>query len=171
MEIVDTLQINTFGNSPKADVPPSEDPIFVLTSSQLQEIITRAIQPLQDRIESLESIVASQGDKLSIVKDRVVDVEVEQDFIRSDLLKLCAKADQNTAAIGKTSEKRIAEIDKILKASPNGAAPFKLIRDKLGLAPNQFSRLISSLDKRKYQVTPHPSRPKEKILRAKVRWS
>ena len=137
----------------------------------IAELIAKAIQPLQDRIESLESIVASQGDKLSIVKDRVVDVEVEQDFIRSDLLKLCAKADQNTAAIGKTSEKRIAEIDKILKASPNGAAPFKLIRDKLGLAPNQFSRLISSLDKRKYQVTPHPSRPKEKILRAKVRWS
>ena len=166
-EIANT-RINSFGLEPEADVPPS---IFVLTAGQLQEIITRAIQPLQDRIESLESIVASQGDKLSIVKDRVVDVEVEQDFIRSDLLKLCAKADQNTAAIGKTSEKRIAEIDKILKASPNGAAPFKLIRDKLGLAPNQFSRLISSLDKRKYQVTPHPSRPKEKILRAKVRWS
>jgi len=177
MGIVEATQINSFGPMPKADESPSDDPIFVLTSSQLRslmvEAVGKAIQPLQDRIESLESIVASQGDKLSIVKDRVVDVEVEQDFIRSDLMKIANQINQRatTAAAGKTAAKRTAEIDKILKASPNGAAPFKLIRDKLGLAPNQFSRLISSLDKRKYQVTPHPSRPKEKILRAKVRWS
>jgi hypothetical protein len=28
----------------QADVPPSEEPIFVLTSSQLQDLISRAIQ-------------------------------------------------------------------------------------------------------------------------------
>ena len=184
MDNVATASINTFGPMPEADVLPSEDPIFVLTSSQLQEIISRAIQPLQGRIESLESIVASQGEEIAALKatvtgqgsrletarDRLLTVEVDQDFIRSDLLKLCAKADQNTAAIGKTSEKRIAEIDNILRAY-NGAVPFKIIRDKLGLAPNQFSRLVSSLDKRKYQVSSHPSRAKEKTLKAKVRWS
>ena len=184
MDKLATASINSFGPSPKANAPP-EDPIFVLTAGQLQEIISRAIQPLQEELSELRATVASQaeelaalkatvtsqGNKLDNARDRLLTVEVDQDFIRSDLLKLCAKADQSAVVIGKTSEERIAEIDKILKASPNGAAPFKLIRDKLGLAPNQFSRLISSLDKRKYQVTPHPSRPKEKILRAKVRWS
>ena len=177
-------EINSFGLEPKAVVLPSEDPILVLTSSQLQEIISRAIQPLQDElselkdmvagqaeeIAALKATVAGQGGKLDNARDRLLTVEVDQDFFKSDLQKLCAKTDQSTAAIGKTSEKRIAEIDKILRAY-NGEAPFKLIRNKLGLAPNQFSRLVSSLDKRKYQVSSHPSRPKEKILKVKVRWS
>ena len=33
---------------------PSEESVFVLSSSQLQEIISRVTQPLQDRIDSLE---------------------------------------------------------------------------------------------------------------------
>ena len=58
MDVVDTTQINTFGTaSPKADVSPSEDPIFVLTSSQLQNLIkaavVEAIQPLQDQVQDL----------------------------------------------------------------------------------------------------------------------
>jgi hypothetical protein len=55
-EILAIASINTFGISPKAEyVPPSEEPIFVLTSVQLQNLIKEAIQPLQDRIESLEA--------------------------------------------------------------------------------------------------------------------
>jgi hypothetical protein len=159
-----------------------------LTASQLQEIISRAIQPLQDELSELRATVASQGEEMAAMKatvtgqgerltaarDKVVDVEVEQDFIRSDLLKLITHVNQINqkapAAIGKTSEKRMAEIDKILKAA-NGSVSFKMLRYKLGIKPNQLSRLIASLDKRKYAVITHPMKPKEKILRVKARWS
>ena len=54
--------INTFGiASPKADVSPSEEPIFVLTGSQLQEIISRAIQPLQDEVSQLKVTSSPPG--------------------------------------------------------------------------------------------------------------
>ena len=43
--------INTFGiASHKANVSPSEEPIFVLTGSQLQEIISRAVQEATERL-------------------------------------------------------------------------------------------------------------------------
>jgi len=44
-------------------VPPLNEHIFILSSGQLQEIISKAIQPLQDRVESLESLVASQNER------------------------------------------------------------------------------------------------------------
>jgi len=36
-------------------VSPSEESFFVLTSSQLQEIIKEAIQPLQDEVSQLKA--------------------------------------------------------------------------------------------------------------------
>jgi hypothetical protein len=46
-------------------VPPSEESVFVLTSGQLQGIIKEAIQPLQDRIESLEARIIAQDEKIA----------------------------------------------------------------------------------------------------------
>ena len=60
MDSLLAAEINRFGPEPKADVSPSEDPIFVLTSGQLQDIISRAIQPLQDEIMELRG---EGGDK------------------------------------------------------------------------------------------------------------
>ncbi len=161
--------------------PTSEESVFVLTSNQLQEVVSRAIQPLHDRIESLESMVASQDSEIVALKTTVAEQKADyesmnllrcEDFIRvsqrvNALQKRLEGPGQN---IGKTSEKRITEIDKILK-STNGSASFKLLREKLGIKPNQFSRLITSLDKRKYVTTTNPMKPKEKILRIKARWS
>jgi phosphoribosylanthranilate isomerase len=65
MDKIATASLKAFGPMPKADVPPSEDPIFVLTSSQLQEIISRALQPLQDEVAQLRGIIASQEEKIA----------------------------------------------------------------------------------------------------------
>ena len=64
MEVVDTAQIYSF--APIAaqtgfPVSPSEDAVFV-TASQLQDIITRAIQPLQDEVETLKATVTRQDE-------------------------------------------------------------------------------------------------------------
>jgi len=68
MDKVATARINSFGPMPGAEVVPPEDPIFVLTSSQLRQIVSEAIQPLQDHIESLETTVASQGEKIAALE-------------------------------------------------------------------------------------------------------
>ena len=54
--------LNSFASEPEATAPPSEE-IFVLTSSQLEAIVTLAVErataPLESRIESLERGVGS----------------------------------------------------------------------------------------------------------------
>ena len=68
-------RINTFGPALKADVLPSEDPIFVLTSSQLQDIITRALQPLQDEVAQLLATVANQSKELASLRSKIATQE------------------------------------------------------------------------------------------------
>lgn len=66
MSNVANASINTFGTpSPKADVPQSEEPVFILTSCQLQDIITNALQPLQDEIKDLRGMIAAQDTKIA----------------------------------------------------------------------------------------------------------
>ena len=61
MSEIALAKINSFAHvAQQAEVSPSE-PIFVLTGSQLQEIISRAVQPLQDRIDALEVTSCQPG--------------------------------------------------------------------------------------------------------------
>lgn len=66
MNNVASASINSFGPSTKADftVSPSEQ-LITLTYGQLSELISQAIQPLVDRISSLEATVASQNEKIA----------------------------------------------------------------------------------------------------------
>ena len=75
-------KINSFAHvAQQAKVPPSE-PIFVLSSSQLQEIITRAVQeatgPLVERIEALESWREDQAEVVGSLT-RAIKKEPEGD--------------------------------------------------------------------------------------------
>jgi chaperonin cofactor prefoldin len=61
---VATASINSFAPvASQADVSPIEEPVFILTASQLQDLIQEAIErattPLESRIESLERKVGS----------------------------------------------------------------------------------------------------------------
>jgi len=65
MSEIATARINTFGTSPKADFESlSEEAVFV-TVCQLQEIITKALQPLQDEVRDLKATVACQDEKIA----------------------------------------------------------------------------------------------------------
>ena len=67
--------INSFlPTEQQADVQP-EDPIFVLTSSQLQEIISRAVQPLKDRISELEDMNALRAQEIALDRQRIAKLE------------------------------------------------------------------------------------------------
>jgi predicted Zn-dependent protease with MMP-like domain len=71
--------------SRQADVQP-EEPIFVLTGSQLQDLVARAILPLQAELQDFKDTVALQGEKLADL-EATQDLHVENQFIQLKLIK------------------------------------------------------------------------------------
>ena len=136
MDNVATASINSFGNSPKADVLPSEEEsIFVLTSSQLQEIISRAIQPLQDRIKTLEEIDVLRADQMAYDRQRIARLEkVEPQPL----------------------QKNRGEILRALITANGGKMLAKDARQKMHLSKNRFSELLArmedDIEKRPYHL-------------------
>ena len=63
IDVVDT-RIKAFGKTPKANFVSPSELLITLTIGQLQELVTqaveKAIQPLQDEVESFRAIITSQ---------------------------------------------------------------------------------------------------------------
>ena len=86
MSEIALARINSFAPvAQQADVQPSEEPIFVLTGSQLQGIITRAILPLQAELRDLKDTVALQGKKMAAL-EATQDLQAENSFIQLQLI-------------------------------------------------------------------------------------
>ena len=64
--------INSFAREAEQADVSSEESVFALTGSQIQEIITRVIQPLQGEVSQLKATVANLEGKVS-------DLEATQD--------------------------------------------------------------------------------------------
>lgn len=102
MEIVEATQINTFGIAPKATVPPSEESIFVLTADQLQKIITKAIEPLQDEVSELKATMAGQNEKIALLEatqDTQADNQLIQLRLINQLREATAKEPENDSPL------------------------------------------------------------------------
>lgn len=69
--------INSFGVlSPKANVPPSEEAVFILSSSQLQGIISQAIaQALEKRKEALPEALNGQEKLLQVIEAQAQEIK------------------------------------------------------------------------------------------------
>jgi len=71
MEVVDTAQINSLPPvaAQTGFVSPLEEPVFILTATQLKDIIERAVleavEPLKDRVELLAATVDAQNEKIA----------------------------------------------------------------------------------------------------------
>ena len=152
MDNVATASLNNLRVS-EAEVPPSEDPIFVLTSSQLRQIITEAvheaIQPLQDRIEGLESTVASQGEETVFMRSTVASLE---SLLESEISRVCvdiAHDRRRLAALEKVEpqplQKDRGEILRALIAANGGKMLAKDARAKMRMDKGNFSRLLDIL--------------------------
>ena len=151
----------------QTDVSP-EEPIFVLTSSQLQEIITRAIQPLQDRIETLEVIVARLGgiEAKFEALEKDMDSLVENDLNQLRLINDLRSGHATMQPSGDKTMERIAKIDDILKV--NGSTSFKELGRLLKIRPQEMSRIVAKLDKRRYEIFFRAGDDRQKVLRLKV---
>jgi len=170
----DTLlaeSISSFGL--QGHVSPSEEPVFILTSSQLQDLITRAveqaIQPLQDRIDALEATVARQDEKIASL-EATADTQADNQLIQLRLINGLREAAQKTAAPappkGAKTLARLAKIDEILKT--RGPTTLKEIKRILKISPKEMNRLLTRLDKRRYEVHSRPGDEREKVIKLKA---
>jgi hypothetical protein len=141
MDKLAVASINSFGPSPKVDVPPEES-IFVLTSGQLQEIISRAIQPLQDRISELEDMNALRAQEIALDRQRIARLErVEPQPLQRDR----------------------GEILRALIAANGGKMLAKDARQKMHLSRSRFSELLVTL-KDEIEVKPYHLSKRQNVL-------
>lgn len=193
MSEIASASINSFGTSPKADfVPPSEEAFFILNSGQLQEIITKALQPLQDAVRDLKATVARQDEKIAAL-EATLDTHADNSLIqlrlingiREDVHHAAApaptrKTTQKTAdnitriaAILAAKEKTLIEgqaarayVDRLRKEGMT----FSELANVLGLTTDRIRQLakIASGDQR-FNITWHPRKKNTKIIKLR-RW-
>ena len=169
LEIVDT-GINSFAPAAsQADVPPSEEPIFIVTSGQLEAIVTQAIErataPLESRIEELERGVgcrdggedAADGHKhqdnlLQVVQNlRAENVALKRELEASQehVAQERAYDRQRIARLEHKEpqplQKDRGEILRALIAANGGKMLAKDARQKMRMDKATFSRLLDTL--------------------------
>jgi hypothetical protein len=143
MEVVDTTQINSFLPEQRADfVPPSEEAVFVLTASQLKDLIRGAIPPLQDEIMQLKATVAAQDEKITALEARA-SLQEDNGLIQLRLIGQLREAAKKDA---QPLQKDRGEILRALLATNGGKMLAKDARQKMHLSKNRFSELLKICD-------------------------
>lgn len=141
MKEIAAASINTFGPVPKVEVSPSE-PIFVLTAGQLKEIISQAIQPLQDEVMELKATIACQNEKIR-------SLEAMQEAEISRVCVDIAQDRRRLAALEKVEpqplQKDRGEILRALITANGGKMLAKEARAKMHLSNQTFSMLLASM--------------------------
>ena len=122
----------------QAEVSP-EEPIFVLTGSQLQDIISRAVLPLQAELQDLKDTIVLQGEKITAL-EATQDLQAENSFIQLQLINDLRK-DKEPQPL----QKDRGEILRALLAANGGKMLAKDARQKMHLDRATFSRLVSTM--------------------------
>jgi len=124
-------------------VPPSEESVFILTASQIQEIIKEAIQPLKDHINSLEATVANLQEDLTVLETTeeldISRLAVDIAYDRQRLAKLERIEPQPL-------QKDRGEILRALIVANGGKMLATEARKKMHLSRSLFSMLLATMD-------------------------
>jgi hypothetical protein len=148
MEVVDTAQINSFAPIAAQTnfVQPSEEAVFILTSGQLSALITKAIekviQPLVERVESLENTIARQDEKIAALQ-ATQDTHADNQLIQLRLINDLRDATRKEPQL---RQKDRGEILRALLAANGGKMLAKDARQKMHLSKNRFSELLKICD-------------------------
>jgi len=161
MEVVDTAQIYSF--APIAaqtgfPVSPSEDAVFV-TASQLQDIITRAIQPLQDEVETLKATVTRQDEKITALES-TQETQADNQLIQLRLIHELREAIKKEP---QPIQKDRGDILRALLAANGGKMLLKDARQKMHLIKPRFSELLTTM-KDDIEIRPYHLKKNQKIL-------
>jgi DNA-directed RNA polymerase sigma subunit (sigma70/sigma32) len=196
MSEIANARINTFGTSPKADFEsPSEEAVFIKVC-QLQEIIAKTLQPLQDEVRDLKATVARQDEKIAAL-EATLDTHADNSLIQLRLINSLredvrqgrdnaapAPATRETtqktqdhitsiAVILAAKEKRLIEgqaprayVDKLRKEGMT----FSELANVMGLTVDRIRQLsrIAATDQR-FNITWHPRKKNTKIIKLR-RW-
>jgi hypothetical protein len=133
-------RINSFAHvAQQAEVSP-EEPIFVLSSSQLQEIINGAVLPLQAELQDLKDTIALHGEKIAAL-EATQDTQAENELNMLRLINDLRK-DREPQPL----QKDRGEILRALLAANDGKMLAKDARQKMHLADYAFSKLVASME-------------------------
>ena len=130
----------------------------------LAEPIEAVPQPLQVRIDFLESIIARQSEKITALEATASHHE-ENLLIQLQLIKQLRESGRKPS-IGTKTIARIAKIDEILKS--RGPTTLKELERTLGIDRATMTRLLGKLDMRRYDLHSRPGDEREKVLRLKA---
>jgi hypothetical protein len=171
--------INNFAlEATKADFsaqPP--DQLIALTYCQLEELVWRAVEKATEPLNAeLEKLRTKQGKENELFNSRlqgfsgIQDKQDERINGQANAINAILQAVKtSTAPRGGKTATRIEELRRILKAR-DGSQTFEALQEVLNLTPSQFSKLVSQLDKRSFEVSRRPgSKRGEKVLCLKVR--
>jgi hypothetical protein len=143
-------------------VQPSEESIFVLTSIQLQDIIKGAIQeatkPFVEKIETLETTVARQDEKIRALES-TQDIHAENQFIQLQLINQLREA---TKKEPQPMQKDRSEILRALLAANNGKMLAKVARQKMHLSKQAFTNLLALT--KEIETKPYRNDKRQKLL-------
>lgn len=145
IDVVNT-RIKAFGTSPKADfVSPSEQ-LITLTICQLQKLVTqaveKAIQPLQDEVESLRATVAHQEEKITALES-TQETQADNQLIQ---LRLIGQLREVLKKDAHPLQKDRGDILRALLAANGCKMLAKDARQKMHLRKDSFSQMLKSCD-------------------------
>jgi DNA repair exonuclease SbcCD ATPase subunit len=119
---------------------------------------------LCDRIEALETENRRLKARISEIEDYQDDHTRAINENAAALNKIWQGSKARTPKGSKT-KKRIEKLDLMLKT---GAKALRQIEKDLGISPQEMSRLISKLDKRRYQIFIRNGDKREKVIKLRT---
>lgn len=146
-------------------VEPSEQ-VIVISISQLSALITqevqKAIEPLKDRIESLEGTVARQDEKIRSL-ETTATLQEDNQLIQLRLINDLREAKKKEP--GKTETSRAEKIEKYLLSRPDHRATFETLKGHLGIDNDLLGIAIRSLlPSGKYAIIKTPGDRRKRTL-------
>ncbi len=108
MDNIAVANINSFGSTPKADVPQSEESIFVLTSSQLRDIISQAVAEATKSVYERLSLLEADTTTL---KAEIVDLRASGE---AEIERVCVDIATDRRRLATLEESRITPTKKTM---------------------------------------------------------
>ncbi len=146
---------NLSADSISSFVPTSEQ-LITLTIGQLQDLIKEAvrdaIKPIQEEVEQLQGVVASQQKELRDLRDKVASLESIQEQDTTRLALDIAHDRQRIARLERPEkepqplQKDRADILRAILAANGGKMLAKDARKKMHLRKDLFSQLLKTCD-------------------------
>jgi hypothetical protein len=164
-----SLAINSFASQVmQPDFVPTSEQLITLTYGQLKDIIQESLMPLRDEIDTLRSMISSQNEMIATLES-TQETQADNQLIQLQLINNLREIIRKTTTAIPTGQKtleRIAKIDEVLKA--RGSTTLKELGKMLKIRPQETSRLVAKLDKRRYEVFLRAGDKREKVLRLRV---